>query len=89
MLTRIANGKYRQDSERELMATRYNITIRVYDAHANCWIVNREADPHGDRVIAILWDGDSSHYDLLIPEGDDFVSNRSRQLQSILSRCSL
>ena len=46
MLNRIANGKYGQDSERELMASRYNITIR----------------PHGDRVIAILWDRASSHY---------------------------
>ena len=40
-------------------------------------------------MVAILWDRSSSHYDLLIPEGDDFDSNRSRQLQSILSRCSL
>ena len=83
MLNRIANGKFGQDSEREFMASRYNITIRVYDAHANCWIVNREADSLGDRVDAILWDRASSHYDLLIPEGGDFVLNRSRQLQSI------
>ena len=89
MRNRIANGKYGQDSERELMATKYNITIRVYDAHAYCWIVNRKTDPLGDRVIAILWDGASSHYDMLILEGDNVVSNRSRQLQSILSRCSI
>jgi hypothetical protein len=53
------------------------------------WIVNRDVDPKGDRVIAILWGRISTHYDLLILEGDDFVSNRSRQLQSISSRCSL
>ena len=89
MLNRISTGKYGQDSERELIATRYNIIIRVYDAYANRWIVNRDVDPKGDRVIAILWNRISTHYDLLIPEGDDFVSNRSRQLQNISSRCSL
>ena len=88
MFYRISTGKYGQDSERELIATRYNIIIRVYDAYENRWIVNRDANPKGDRVIAIFWDRISTHYDLLIPEGDDFVSNRSRQLQNISSRCS-
>ena len=36
-----------------------------------------------------MWDRKSAHYDLLIPEGDNFVENRSRQLQHIYSRCSL
>ena len=89
MLYRISNGKYGQGSERELIATRYNIIIRVYDAYANRWIVNRDVDPNGDRVIAILWDRISTHYDLLNSEGDGFDLNRSRQLQHISSRCSL
>ena len=32
MAHRITNGKYRQDSEREPMASKFNITICVYDA---------------------------------------------------------
>ena len=45
--------------------------------------------PKGDRVVATLWDQFSTHYDLLIPEGDNFVLFRSRQLQHFLSCCSL
>ena len=83
MFTRISTGKYGQDSERELIATRYNIIVRVYDAHAHRWIFNSAADPSGERVIDIRWDRISTHYDLLIPEGDDFALNISRQLQHI------
>ena len=36
-----------------------------------------------------MWDRNIPHYDLLIPEGDNIVKNRSRQLQHIYSRCSL
>ena len=89
MLYRIIKGEYGQDSERELMSLNYNITVRVYDEHSNCWIVNREDDPKGDRVISIMWDRKSAHYDLLIPEGDNVVENRPRQLQHIYSRSSL
>lgn len=89
MLYRIQNGKYGQDSERELMNLKYNITVRVYDGFSNCWIVNQEADPQDDRMIMIIWDRISTHYDLLIPEGDNFDENRSRQLQNIFGRCSL
>ena len=46
-------GKYGQDSERELMAIRDGIIVRVYDACAHRWIVNGIADPKGERVIAI------------------------------------
>ena len=89
LVSHIFSGKYGQDSERALIATRYNITVRVYDAYAHRSIFNSAADPSGERVIAIRWDRISTHYDLLIPEGDDFALNRSRQLQHILSRCSL
>ena len=30
----------------------------------------------------------STQYDLIIPEGDNFDENRSRQLQNIFGRCS-
>ena len=71
------------------MAIRYGITVKVYDACAHRWIVNGTADPKEERVFAIRWDRLSTHYDLLIPEEDDFALNRSRQLRHILSRCSL
>lgn len=88
MFHRIENGKYDQNSERELLALKY-ITIRVYDGFSNCWIVNQEADPKGDIVILIIWDRNSTHYDLLIPEGGNIIENISGQLQNIFSRCSL
>ena len=77
------------DSERELMAIRYGITVKVYDACAHRWIVNGTADPKEDRAIAIQRDRMSTHYDLLIPEEDASALNRSRQLKHILSLCSL
>ena len=89
IFTRLSTNTKGQDSERALIATRYNITARVYDAYAHRWIFNSAADPSGERVIAIRWARISTHYDLLIPEGDDFALNRSSQLQHILSRCSL
>ena len=78
MLHRISNGNYGQDSERELIALKHNIIIRVYDACSDRWVVNQEVQPVGERVISILWNRNTSHYDLLILEGDDFVENRSR-----------
>ena len=75
MLHRIQHGEYGQDSERELMALKFNITIRVYDGYSKRWIVNQEADPNGNRVITIIWDRTSTHYNLLIPEGE--VSSRT------------
>ena len=88
MLHRIINQKYGQDSERELIALKHNVTIRVYDASSNRWIVNQEVDPVAKRVVSILWDRNTTHYDLLIPEVDNFVETRSRQLQNIYNRCS-
>ena len=43
-----------QDGEQELIALKRNIIIRVYDASCNCWIVNQEAHPKGERVISLL-----------------------------------
>ena len=54
MLHRISNGNYGQDSERELIALKHNIIIRVYDASSDRWIVNQEVQPVGERVISIL-----------------------------------
>ena len=54
MLGTITIGEYGEESERELMASTYNIVIRVHDAFANRWIVNQEANPKSNRVIAIL-----------------------------------
>ena len=89
MLYRIQHGEYGQDSERELMALKFNIIIRVYDGYSKCWIINQEADPNGHRVITIIWDRTYTHYNLLIPEGEDITKNRSRQIQNIISHCSL
>ena len=41
MLKRIQNGRYRQDSERELMALKYNITVRVYDGFSVGLLIKR------------------------------------------------
>lgn len=54
-----------------------------------CWIGNREVDPKGDRVITITWGRNSTHYHLLIPEGDNIIENTPMQLQNIFSCCSL
>ena len=88
MLSRIQKGRYGQDCERELIALKYNLTVRVYDGFSKRWIVNQDVDPKDDRVIMIIWDRSSTHYDLLIPEGEDIVESRSRQLQDIFSRSS-
>ena len=74
MLHRISNGKYGQDSERQLIALKHNIIIRVYDASSGCWIVNQEAHPKScnnqklenypdDDVGDFDWDQDHFIYD--------------------------
>ena len=51
--------------------------------------MNQQAHPKGKRVISILWDRNISHYDLLIPKGENYAENRFRQLQNIYNRCFL
>ena len=61
MFIRISTGKYAQGGERELVAIRYDITVKVYNAYAHRWIVNGTADTKEERVIAIRWDRMYNH----------------------------